>query len=50
MRVATPDPLGPGGDPAPAMHGNPDEASLDRLVADSAQYWYERESEVKALA
>ncbi|MBN1687146.1 MAG: sugar phosphate isomerase/epimerase [Spirochaetales bacterium] len=47
LRFATPEPLGPGGDPYPAMHGKPDEAALDRLVADSAKYWREREREIK---
>ncbi len=48
-RFATPEPLGPGGDPYPAMYGKPDEAALDRLVADSANYWREREIELKTL-
>ena len=46
---ATPEPLGPGGDPYPAMHGKPDEAVLDSLVADTARYWREREQEIKSI-
>ena len=40
---ATPEPLGPGGDPYPAMYGKPDPAALDRLVKQSATYFRERE-------
>ncbi len=40
---ATPEPLGPGGDPYPAMFGMPDPASLDRMVLDSAKYFRARE-------
>jgi len=39
----TPEPLGPGGDPYPAMYGKPDQASLDRLVRQTAEYFRERE-------
>jgi D-psicose/D-tagatose/L-ribulose 3-epimerase len=39
----TPEPLGPGGDPYPAMHGKPDKAQLERLVQDTAYYFRERE-------
>ena len=45
-RFVTPEPLGPGGDPYPAMHGRPDPAQLDELVARSARYFREREEEV----
>ncbi len=38
-RFATFEPLGPGGDPFPAMYGNPDEAALDSLVSRSADYF-----------
>lgn len=48
MRFATPEPLGPGGDPYPAMFGKPDPALLDRLVSDSVTYWRERESQIKS--
>ena len=43
---ATPEPLGPGGDPYPAMHGKPDPAVLDRLVQQTATYFHEREDAV----
>ncbi len=44
----TPEPLGPGGDPYPAMHGRPDPALLDHLVAQTASYFREREAAVLA--
>lgn len=40
----TPEPLGPGGDPYPAMHGKPDHKMLDRLVKTSAAYFRQREN------
>ncbi len=40
----TPEPLGPGGDPYPAMHGQPDARALDRLVTRTAAYFREREA------
>jgi D-psicose/D-tagatose/L-ribulose 3-epimerase len=40
----TPEPLGPGGDPYPAMYGKPDKAQLDRMVMQTASYFRERES------
>jgi sugar phosphate isomerase/epimerase len=43
MRFATPEPLGPAGNPYPAMFGKPDEKLLDSLVAETAKYWRERE-------
>jgi sugar phosphate isomerase/epimerase len=46
-RFATPEPLGPGGDPYPAMFGRPDAARLDDLVARTAAYWRQREEQVK---
>jgi D-psicose/D-tagatose/L-ribulose 3-epimerase len=46
-RFATPEPLGPGGDPYPAMFGKPDAHILDKLVADTVRYWRERELEIK---
>jgi D-psicose/D-tagatose/L-ribulose 3-epimerase len=46
-RFATPEPLGPGGDPYPAMFGKPDPALLDQLVADTVSYWRERERQIK---
>ncbi len=45
-RFATPEPLGPGGDPYPAMFGKPDAAALDVLVAQTAAYWREREEAI----
>ena len=39
----TPEPLGPGGDPYPAMHGRPDPGLLDGLVGRTVQYFRERE-------
>ena len=45
----TPEPLGPGGDPYPAMHGNPDKRLLDNLVRQTATYFREREEAVLAM-
>ncbi|MFC1552173.1 sugar phosphate isomerase/epimerase family protein [Candidatus Latescibacterota bacterium] len=42
----TPEPLGPGGDPYPAMFGTPDQSVLDTLVATSASYFRAREDAV----
>lgn len=42
----TPEPLGPGGDPYPAMNGKPDPAKLDELVNSTAAYFREREKAV----
>jgi len=39
----TPEPLGPGGDPYPAMHGKPDPGLLDEMVNKTAAYIRERE-------
>lgn len=39
----TPEPLGPGGDPYPTMHGRPNPKLLDRLVNKSAKYFRGRE-------
>lgn len=44
-----PEPLGPGGDPYPAMFGKPNEALLDALVDDTTTYWREREEAVRSL-
>jgi D-psicose/D-tagatose/L-ribulose 3-epimerase len=46
LRFATPEPLGPGGSPYPAMFGKPDSAVLDALVAQTAAYWRQREEEL----
>jgi sugar phosphate isomerase/epimerase len=48
-RYVTPEPLGPGGDPYPAMHGRPDKKALDRLVTKTAKYFREREEAVLGL-
>jgi sugar phosphate isomerase/epimerase len=45
-RYFTPEPLGPGGDPYPAMHGKHDPAVLDEMVRQTATYFREREREV----
>jgi D-psicose/D-tagatose/L-ribulose 3-epimerase len=42
----TPEPLGPGGDPYPAMHGKPDPRALDKMVLGTARYFRERETAV----
>ena len=42
-RYVTPEPLGPGGDPYPAMYGKPNRAMLDEIVATSASYFRCRE-------
>ncbi|GAK59243.1 xylose isomerase domain protein TIM barrel [Candidatus Vecturithrix granuli] len=39
----TPEPLGPGGDPYPAMYGKPNKELLDKLVQQTARYFRERE-------
>jgi D-psicose/D-tagatose/L-ribulose 3-epimerase len=45
-RYVTPEPLGPGGDPYPAMYSKPDKQTLDHLVLQSAAYFGEREAEL----
>lgn len=45
-KYVTPEPLGPGGDPYPAMHGRPDKALLDSLVMKTVVYFREREETV----
>jgi len=45
----TPEPLGPGGDPYPAMYGNPDKKLLDDMVAKTATCFRQREEEVLSL-
>jgi D-psicose/D-tagatose/L-ribulose 3-epimerase len=39
----TPEPLGPGGDPYPAMHGKPERDKLETLVLHTATYFSARE-------
>jgi len=46
---ATPEPLGPGGDPYPAMHGRPDKEFLDELVQKTVSYFRAREEAVLSL-
>lgn len=43
-RYVTPEPLGPGGDPYPAMYGKPDQGRLNHLVMQTVTYFRERES------
>ena len=45
-RYVTPEPLGPGGDPYPAMNGKPDKKVLDKLVQQTARYFWQREEEI----
>jgi sugar phosphate isomerase/epimerase len=45
-RYVTPEPLGPGGDPYPAMHGKPDKSLLDQMVRQTVTYFREREAAV----
>ena len=47
-RFVTPEPLGPGGDPYPAMYGKPDKAQLDQMVMQTATYFREREEALLA--
>lgn len=42
-RFVTPEPLGPGAEPYPAMNGKPDKRQLDKLVIQTAKYFRERE-------
>ena len=48
-RYVTPEPLGPGGDPYPAMNGLPDKDKLNVLVNQSASYFRRREEAVLNL-
>lgn len=45
-KYVTFEPLGPGGDPYPAMYGKPDKAKLDQLVIQTVKYFREREGEL----
>lgn len=47
-RFVTFEPLGPGGDPYPAMHGKPDKKKLDALVRQSIRYFRDCEEMVLA--
>ena len=42
-RFVTPEPLGPGGDPYPAMYGRPNKELLNNLVQQTTRYFRERE-------
>jgi D-psicose/D-tagatose/L-ribulose 3-epimerase len=42
-KFVTPEPLGPGGDPYPAMYGKPNKELLDKLVQQTTKYFRERE-------
>jgi sugar phosphate isomerase/epimerase len=42
-RYVTPEPLGPGGDPYPAMNSKPNPEALERLVSQTSSYFRERE-------
>lgn len=48
-RFATPEPLGPGANPYPAMYGKPDGQKLDRMVMQTANYFRQREEAVLAM-
>jgi len=48
-RFVTPEPLGPGGDPYPAMYGKPNKELLDKLVQQTAHYFREREEVLLSL-
>jgi D-psicose/D-tagatose/L-ribulose 3-epimerase len=45
----TPEPLGPGGDPYPAMFNKPNQKALDQLVKKTATYFRAREEAVLSL-
>ncbi len=45
-RFVTPEPLGPGGNPYPAMFGRPDPVALDAMVRQTASYFRERQEAV----
>lgn len=47
-RYVTPEPLGPGGDPYPAMYGRPDKKLLGNLVEQTTRYFREREEALLA--
>lgn len=49
-KYVTPEPLGPGGDPYPAMNSMPDGHALDALVHTTVTYFTEREDYVRSLS
>jgi len=48
-KFVTPEPLGPGGNPYPAMFGKPDKALLDKMVNQTVDYFRRREEELLAM-
>jgi D-psicose/D-tagatose/L-ribulose 3-epimerase len=48
-RFCTPEPLGSGGDPYPAMHGSLEPAALDALVETTVRTFRKREEQIKTL-
>ena len=44
----TPEPLGPGGAPYPAMYGKPDKSTLDAMVQQTAVYFRQREDVLRS--
>jgi sugar phosphate isomerase/epimerase len=48
-RFFTPEPLGPGGDPYPAMYGKTDKKILDALVMKTAVYFRKREEYIRGI-
>lgn len=48
-KFLTPEPLGPGGDPYPAMNSVPNKQKLNNLVQQTAAYFRERENELLSL-
>lgn len=48
-RYVTPEPLGPGGNPYPAMHSKTDPAVLDHMVLSTASCFREREQELLSI-
>ncbi|WP_371069062.1 sugar phosphate isomerase/epimerase family protein [Sediminibacillus sp. JSM 1682029] len=48
-KYVTPEPLGPGGDPYPAMNAKPDKQKLDFLVNQTSSYFREREKELLSM-
>lgn len=48
-RFFTPEPLGPGGDPYPAMYGKTDKKILDAMVMKTAVYFRKREEYIRGI-
>ena len=49
-RFVTPEPLGPGADPYPAMYGKTDKKILDTMVKNTAVYFRKREEYIRGMA